>query len=189
MLPTPVPTTSLTPAFQTCPLRAPRCSLIHHRRCPPLSLSTLRSLSPCRVSRPGNEGPLCPVCLSCVPWCSGAQLDKSQTAAALFAHYSHYLASNQRRTGRWDLSTTHKGPGSLVGPPASASIRKGVHRGGGSRIGAPVQYQSPSGVYTNVTYFAYGERHPRRKVWFSWCFLQELERNKVFQDPNVAVGW
>lgn len=84
-------------------------------------------------------------CLSCVPWCSGAQLDKSQTASALFAHYSHYLASNQRRTGCWDLSATHKGPGSLVGLPASALIRKGVHRGGGgggTQIGAQVRYRA-----------------------------------------------
>lgn len=129
-------TTNLTPAFQTCPLQHPAApsSIIIAALCspslPPRSLS--RSRSPGRVNRPGNEGPLCLACLSCVPWCSGAQLDKSQTASALVAHYSHYLTSNQHRTGCWDLSTTHKGPGSLVGLPASGPITEGVHTSDGT---------------------------------------------------------
>lgn len=79
---------------------APCCSLIHQ----PLLGHPAPSFL-CRVNRPGNEAPLCPACLSCVPWCSGAQLGQEpETVSNLIAHYSHYLASNQRKTGCWDRS-------------------------------------------------------------------------------------
>lgn len=92
-------------------------------RHPSSSLPSALSLSPCRANRPGNEGPLCPAC----PVSHGAvgpSWTRARPASAHFAHYSHYLASNQRGTGCWELSATHKGLGSLEGLPASALIKK-----------------------------------------------------------------
>lgn len=90
----------------------------------------LCSLSTGGVRRPGNERPLCPclpVLCPMVQW--GPVGQEPDCLDPLFAHYSHYLASNQGRTGCWDLSTTHKCPVSSQGRPASAPIRKGVQRG------------------------------------------------------------
>ncbi|KAI9527717.1 hypothetical protein NQZ68_027807 [Dissostichus eleginoides] len=71
------------------------------------------------------RGPLCPCLPVLCPMVHGALLGQvPDRLDPLFAHYSHYLASNQCRTGCWDLSTTHKGPGSLAGLPASDPIRK-----------------------------------------------------------------
>lgn len=137
-LPTPQAVGHSWPQASLLPLRP-----VHYKRSAAPS-SIIRSalcspfLSPYWMNRPGNEGPLCPPCLSCVPWCSGAQLDKSQIASALFAHYSHYAASNQCRTGCWDLSTTHKVLGSLVLLPVRDPATKSVCRGRGRQISAPV---------------------------------------------------
>lgn len=140
------------------------------------------SLSRCRVTSLSNEGPLCPACLSCVPWCSGAHLERSQTASALVAHYSHYIASNQCRTGCWDLSTTHKGPGSLVGLPVKTSIRKGVHSGRGTQ---KVRKYTSRGltVCMKVTYFAHSNHRHRGKAWFNQCVhpksWKEMKYSKI----------
>lgn len=84
--------------------------------------------------------PACPVSHGAV----GPSWTRARLPRPSFAHYSHYLASNQRRTGCWDLSTTYKGPGSLAELPASDPIRKGVHRGAGTQIGT---VSGPDDVY------------------------------------------
>lgn len=103
------------------------------------------------------RGPLCPCLPVLCPMVHGALLGQvPDRLDPLFAHYSHYLASNQCRAGCWDLSTTHKGPSSLAGLPTSDPIRK-----------MEVQYRRPDRVLES--YFAYSNRWHRNQVWFKWC--------------------
>lgn len=182
-LPTPQAVRHSWPQASLLPLRpvhykrsAAPSSIIRTALCSPF-------FSPYWMNRPVNEGPLCPPCLSCVPWCSGAQLDKSQTASALFAHYSHYPASNQCRTGCWDLSTTHKVLGSLVLLPVRDPATKSVCRGRGRQISAA--RQNSVGCLIWIWLFWHTEatstqtRHGSAKVFMPRAGMRRYSRTQM----------
>ncbi|KAK5871541.1 hypothetical protein PBY51_004419 [Eleginops maclovinus] len=94
MLPTPssllpVLTTSLTHACLPDLFPASALLLPHPSSSLPSALLAC-SLSPCRVSRPGNEGPLVPCLPVLCPMVHGALVGQvPDRLDPLFAHYSH----------------------------------------------------------------------------------------------------